>query len=134
MANLNDLDDVTISSPKAGDVVKYTASGWVNGAESGGGTPGNPCGSLDGYCRDDRKETITEPWTWDLPKDVTGFRADDAICVKNDSSINEKAYYSAHRSYLSNKDGFVKMQINDGGQGEIQAQNSLQFIDDGVEA
>ena len=30
MSNLNDLDDVTISEPLAGDVIKYTADGWVN--------------------------------------------------------------------------------------------------------
>ena len=66
MAKLNDLDDVTIDSPRAGDVIKYTATGWVNGADAvSGGPGGNACGSLDGYLRPDKAETITEPWTWE---------------------------------------------------------------------
>ena len=128
MANLNDLDDVTISSPKVGDVVKYTAQGWQNGADStGGNTPGNPCGTLDGYTKNDRKETITEPWTWDLPKDVDGFRDQDAITVKNDA--DEIAYYSAHRARLDNNLGYMKMQIETNGEGMLQAQNQMIFYD-----
>ena len=52
MANLNDLDDVTISNPKVGEVVKYTATGWQNAADATGSpVGGNPCGDMDGYTR-----------------------------------------------------------------------------------
>jgi hypothetical protein len=66
MAKLNDLEDVSISNPKVGDVVKYTATGWQNAADATG-TPagGNPCGDLDGYTQNDKEEIITEPWTWE---------------------------------------------------------------------
>jgi len=130
MSKLNDLNDVTINNPKVGDVVKYTASGWVNAQDSTGGTPGNPCGDLDGYTRRDRKETITEPWTWDLIKDVDGFRDQDAIIVKNETG--EIAYYSAHRTRLDNTQGYMKMQINTNGQGLLQSQNSMMFVDSQV--
>ena len=66
MAKLNDLEDVTISNPKAGDVVKYTATGWTNAADATGSAPGgNPCGNLDDYTHKDKPATITEPWTWE---------------------------------------------------------------------
>ena len=68
MAKLNDLEDVTISNPKAGDVVKYTATGWVNGADVTGTPPGgNACGNLDGFpSENDSEETITKTWTWEV--------------------------------------------------------------------
>ena len=61
MAKFEDLEDVTINSPKVGDVVKYTATGWQNGSDAvSGGPGGNACGELDGYLQDDKAETITE--------------------------------------------------------------------------
>ena len=65
MAQLNDLEDVTISNPKVGDVVKYTATGWQNGADATGTPPGgNPCGELDDFLRRDIDEEITGTYTW----------------------------------------------------------------------
>lgn len=37
---LNDVTDVTLTSPSNGQVLKYDGAGWVNGDESGGGTGG----------------------------------------------------------------------------------------------
>ena len=37
VTNIEDLSNVTISSPASGQVLKYNGSGWVNGAVSGGG-------------------------------------------------------------------------------------------------
>jgi hypothetical protein len=66
MAKLNDLEDVSISNPKVGDVVKYTATGWQNAADSTGTPPGgNPCGAMDDYLRRNINENITGTFTWE---------------------------------------------------------------------
>ncbi len=102
MANLNDLDDVTISNPKVGDVVKYTALGWENGADAGGeGVNGNPCGNLDHYTRDDESEVITEPWTWNVdsgegldvnsPDGSTKIRGDKVSINTSQSAVSLEA-------------------------------------------
>ena len=86
MAKLNDLEDVTISNPKAGDVVKYTSTGWVNGADVTGTPPGgNPCGDMDGIPNTGSEETITEKWTWE-----------NAGCP----SIEVKDTEAGHSSYI----------------------------------
>lgn len=36
-SNLNDLGDVAISSPSAGQVLKYDGAGWINDADAGAG-------------------------------------------------------------------------------------------------
>ena len=131
MAQLNDLDDVTISNPKVGDVVKYTATGWQNGADATG-TPvgGNPCGDLTDYTKRNRKETIIEPWVWDLKRDTTGPLTDDVITVKDEQG--NIGYFGPRRTRNANDQGFVKMQILDDGQGLIQSQNTLSFVDSQV--
>lgn len=39
---LNDLTDVTISSPSTGQVLKYNGSGWVNDTDAGGSSADTP--------------------------------------------------------------------------------------------
>jgi hypothetical protein len=128
MAKLNDLEDVSISNPKVGDVVKYTATGWQNAADATS-TPvgGNPCGDLDGYTENDKEETITEPWTWE-----------DAGCPSitvKDTNLNEKAEICADRFVISDgngKTGLFKTQ-NQNGEIEIRVNGGrLQFRDDQV--
>ena len=131
MAKFEDLDDVTISNPKVGDVVKYTATGWQNGADATGTPPGgNPCGDLNDYTKRNRRETITEPWVWDLKRDTTLPYADDAITVKDDDG--NFAYYGSRRARVANGLGFTTMRTKDDGQSELQAQNTLSFIDSQV--
>jgi hypothetical protein len=48
---LNDLIDVVISSPAAGQVVKYNGTEWINAAESGGGG-GGVWGGITGILSD----------------------------------------------------------------------------------
>ena len=89
MAKLNDLEDVTISNPKVGDVVKYSATGWVNGADATGTpTGGNPCGNLDGFPENDSEETITEPWTWEVGDAKCG------VIVEHSDGVNNLDEYS----------------------------------------
>ena len=122
MAQLNDLDDVTISNPKVGDVVKYTATGWQNGADATG-TPagGNPCGNLDGYTKNDSEETITEKWTWEdagcpaiTVKSTEGNDAGDqaeicpgAFIVKSDIGLEG-------RLKSRGVDGQIELRVNGG--------------------
>ena len=118
MAQLNDLDDVTISNPKVGDVVKYTATGWQNGADATG-TPagGNPCGNLDGYTKNDSEETITEKWTWEdagCPsievKDSSGDSAEvcpNAFIVRSDAGLEG-------RLKSRGVDGQIELRVNGG--------------------
>lgn len=128
MAKLNDLDDVNIVNPRAGDVVKYTAAGWTNGADAvSGGPGGNACGDLSDYTKYNRKETIIEPWIFDLDKDTVGPLTEDVITVKDEEG--NIGYFGPRRTRNANAQGFVKMQIKDDGQGLIQAQNTLSFVD-----
>ena len=84
MAKLNDLEDVTISNPKAGDVVKYTATGWVNGADVTGTPPGgNPCGELDDFLRRNIDEEITGTYTW------KGADAESKIIVESPTETTQ---------------------------------------------
>lgn len=121
MAKLNDLEDVTISNPKVGDVVKYTATGWQNGEDAGGdGVNGNPCGTLDHYTRDDREETITEPWDWELDSD------DECLHI---TTPTQKGFYCANRVNVSNKIASVAMRAMDNGDGRLKSANKLMFED-----
>ena len=127
MANLNDLDDVTISNPKVGDVVKYTAQGWANGADAtGGGTGGNPCGSMDDFTQTDVKQTITEPWTWSI-EDGEYVRVEHQDGVNN---LNEFTNIYPGRLLVGNKNGSVELKAYDGGNSRLTAfQDQLEFYD-----
>ena len=62
MAKLNDLEDVTISNPKVGDVVKYSATGWVNGADATGTPTGvTPVGTLMASLKMTAKKPLPKP-------------------------------------------------------------------------
>ena len=128
MANLNDLDDVTISNPKVGDVVKYTAQGWQNGADAtGGSTGGNPCGSMDDFTQTDVAQTITEPWTWSIED------AEFGVKVEHQSGVNNLDEYSAlypGRVVVGNKNGSAELKTFDGGNTRLTALNDqLSFYD-----
>ena len=127
MANLNDLDDVTISDPKVGDVVKYTAQGWANAADSTGTPPGgNPCGSMDGVLYEDSAATITQPWVWK-----------DAGCpsITVEESTGDKAEICANAFIVrdtTGKEGRLKSRGTDG-QIELRVNGGeLYFRDDVV--
>lgn len=107
MAKFNDLDDVTISDPKVGDVVKYTAQGWQNGADATGTAPGgNPCGEMDGVLYEDSAATITQAWVWE-----------DAGCPSiqvKDTASNSQSNLCAHQITLNNTNGLEgKFQATD---------------------
>ena len=128
MANLNDLDDVTISNPKVGDVVKYTAQGWANGADAtGGGTGGNPCGSMDDFTQTDVAQTITEPWTWSIEDGEYGVK------VEHQAGVNNLDEYSAlypGRVVVGNTNGSGELKTFDGGNTRLSALgNQLSFYD-----
>lgn len=128
MANLNDLDDVTISNPKVGDVVKYTAQGWANGADATGSGPGgNPCGSMDDYTQTDVAQTITEPWTWSIED------AEYGVKVEHQAGVNNLDEYSAlypGRLTVGNKNGSAELKTLDGGNTRLSALGSqLSFYD-----
>ena len=127
MAKLNDLEDVSISNPKVGDVVKYTATGWVNGADAvSGGTGGNPCGDLDGYPHKDKKETITEPWTWEV-NDTCGVIVENQDGVNN---LDEYARVCPGRVEIGNVNGRAELKTFDGGSTRLSAfENQLSFYD-----
>ena len=128
MANLNDLDDVTISNPKVGDVVKYTAQGWRNGTDAtSGGNGGNPCGSMDDFTQVDVAHTITEPWTWSIEDTEFGIK------VEHQDGVNSLDEYSAlypGRITVGNKNGSAELKTFDGGNSRLSAFNDqLSFVD-----
>jgi hypothetical protein len=122
MANLNDLDDVTISNPRAGDVVKYTATGWTNAADATGTPPGgNPCGSMDGYLKEDEAATITEPWVWQdagcpsiTVEDTTGTFAGDKAEICSNKFIVRDANGKEGVFKARGTDGEVELRVNGG--------------------
>lgn len=64
VANINDLTDVTISSPSAGQVLKYDGSKWVNGTDDTAGGAGLNADTLDSlnstqFLRSDTDDTFT---------------------------------------------------------------------------
>lgn len=125
MANLNDLDDVTISNPKAGDVVKYTAQGWTNASDSTGTPPGgNPCGDLDHYTRDDKQETITEPWHWDVQQ------SEEGIDITNPEGVGE---ILGDRVRFTNDKGAASYRVMPDGNARLLSTNILSFGDDQVQ-
>ena len=128
MAKFEDLEDVTISNPKAGDVVKYTATGWVNGADATGTPPGgNPCGNMDGYTRDDRQETITEMWKWEVDTD-----GDCGIRVENEDGVNnldEYAELCPGRVVVGNNLGRGELKARDLGRTRLSSSEILFFQD-----
>lgn len=128
MAKLNDLEDVTISNPKAGDVVKYTATGWVNGADATGTPPGgNACGNLDGFPENDSKETITETWTWEVGDGECG------VVVEHEDGVNSLDEYSKMcpgQIVVGNVNGRAQLKTFDGGNSRLTAfDNQLSFYD-----
>ena len=128
MAKFEDLEDVTISNPKAGDVVKYTATGWVNGADATGTPPGgNPCGTMDGYTRDDREETITEMWKWEVDTDGNcGIRVENEDGVNN---LDEYAEVCPGRVVVGNNLGRGELKARDLGKVRLSASEILFFQD-----
>ena len=131
MANLNDLDDVTISNPKSGDVVKYTATGWTNAADAtGSGTGGNPCGSMDDFTQTDVAQTITEPWTWSVEDTEYGVK------VEHQDGVNNLDEYSAlypGRVVVGNKNGSAELKTFDGGNTRLSALgDQLSFYDSNI--
>jgi hypothetical protein len=127
MTTLNELTDVTISNPKVGDVVKYTAQGWQNGADStSGGAGGNPCGSLDDYLQNDLAATITEPYTWQL-EDGEYIRVEHQDGV---NSLDEFTNVYPGRIVVGNKNGSVELKTYDGGNSRLTAfRDQLEFYD-----
>jgi len=128
MANLNDLDDVTISNPKVGEVVKYTATGWQNAADTTGSpVGGNPCGNMDGYTRDDRNETITEMWEWKIDSDGNcGIRVENEAGVNN---LDEYAEVCPGRVVVGNNLGRGELKARDLGKTRLSASDILFFQD-----
>ena len=128
MTTLNDLTDVTISDPKATQVLKYTAQGWVNAADAtSSGVEGNPCGAMDGYLKADVSETITEPWTWSIEDTEFGVK------VEHQDGVNNLDEYSAlypGRVVVGNKYGSAELKTFDGGNSRLTAFNDqLEFYD-----
>ena len=119
MSNLNELGDVTISDLKAGDVIKYTANGWVNAADSSTpGSSGNPCGTYDGYPSADEEETINKTWTWEVGDGKCG------VVVEHQDGVNALDEYSKLcPGYFEagNKNGNIKIKTFDGGNSIIDA-------------
>ena len=128
MAKFEDLEDVTIGNPKAGDVVKYTATGWVNGADATGTPPGgNACGSLDGNFRPDKSTTITEPWTWEVGDAKCGVIVEHSDGVNN---LDEFSRLCPGRVEVGNKNGRGELKTFDGGNTRLSAFDSqLSFYD-----
>ena len=127
MAKLNDLEDVTISNPKAGDVVKYTATGWTNAADATGSAPGgNPCGNLDDYTHKDKPATITEPWTWSIEDG-------ESVRVEHQDGVNQLDEYTdiyPGRIVVGNKNGRGELKTFDGGNTRLSAfSDQLSFYD-----
>ena len=122
MANLNDLDDVTISDPKVGDVVKYTAQGWANAADATGTPPGgNPCGSMDGVLYEDSAATITQPWVWKdagcpsiTVEETTGTFAGDKTEMCASAFIVRDANGKEGRLKTRGTDGQIELRVNGG--------------------
>ena len=128
MANLNDLDDVTISNPKFGDVVKFTATGWTNASDAtSGGNGGNPCGDLDGYPKNDSEETITKSWTWSIRDTEYGVKVEHQAGVNN---LNEYSALYPGRVVVGNTNGSGELKTFDGGNTRLSALgNQLSFYD-----
>lgn len=123
MAKLNDLDDVTISNPRVGDVVKYTATGWANASEMHSPAGGNACGTSDNYTEDNKAETITEPWTWEVSNNQCG------VIVKGDEN-DEFGELCPSRVEVGNKNGRAQLKVFDGGNSRLTAFNDqLEFYD-----
>ncbi len=122
MANLNDLDDVTIDNPKVGDVVKYTAQGWQNGADATNSGPGgNPCGELDGVLYEDSAATITQPWVWKdagcpsiTVEETTGTFAGDKAEICSNAFIVRDANGKEGRLKARGTDGQIELRVNGG--------------------
>ena len=125
MAKFEDLEDVTIENPTAGDVVKYTATGWVNGKDIGGG---GPSGCDPGNTpQKDRAETITEPWTWQVDDNQCGITVETAPGV---DGLEQYAQVCPSRLVTGNKFGRMQMKTFDGGNSRITAfENQLEFAD-----
>ena len=63
--DLETLDNVTLSNPQPGDVLKHAGGGqWVNGTVSGGS--GSDVDLTD-YTKRNQNEIITKGWEWQLP-------------------------------------------------------------------
>ena len=124
MAKLNDLEDVTISNPKAGDVVKYTATGWTNAADATGSAPGgNPCGNMDGFLRRDVNEDITGTFTWTGPDGVS------KIIVESPTETTELTGGSVIlKDKASGEIGKIAI-TNDDNNLILRSNNTLQFVD-----
>lgn len=124
MAKLNDLEDVTIDNPRVGDVVKYTATGWVNGADATGTPPGgNACGGNDDFLRRNIDEEITGTFTWqgedgeskvivESPTETTQLTGGSIIFTDKDSG-------ESGRIQITNADNDLILRSN----------NTLQFSD-----
>ena len=126
MAKFEDLEDVTIRNPKAGDVVKYTATGWVNGADATGTPPGgNPCGTNN--FSPDKSATITEPWTWEVGDAKCGVIVEHSDGVNN---LDEFSRLCPGRVEVGNKNGRGELKTFDGGNTRLSAFDSqLSFYD-----
>lgn len=131
MAKLNDLDDVTIDNPKVGDVVKYTATGWVNGADAvSGGPGGNACGNLDDYLHPDKEAELSKPWVWKdagcpsiTVQSTQGADAGDQVEVCPGTVIVKSDTGLEGRFKSRGSDGQIEIRVNGG---------ELNFRDDTV--
>lgn len=66
---LQDLTNVTITSPSSGQVLKYNGTIWVNGADNTGGGGGGDADTLDGlnstqFLRSDTNDTASGNYTF----------------------------------------------------------------------
>ena len=128
MTTLNDLTDVTISDPKAAQVLKYTAQGWVNATDAtSSGAGGNPCGANDDNLKSDVSEIITEPWLWSIEDTEYGIKVEHQDGV---NTLNEYAAVYPGRITAGNKNGSAELKTFDGGNSRLTAfQNQLEFYD-----
>jgi hypothetical protein len=128
MTTLNELTDVTISDPKAAQVLKYTAEGWVNATDAASsGAGGNPCGANDDNVKSDVAETITEPWNWSIGDAEYGVKVDHQDGV---NSLDEYSALYPGRLTIGNKYGGGEFKTFDGGNTRLSAfENQLSFYD-----
>lgn len=122
MTKYNDLEDVTISNVKVGDVVKYTADGWKNAPQVEVKPPdGNVCGEGGGSFNPDAPQTLTDKWTWEdagCPaievKDTVGSNAGDSayICSNRFVVQNENGMRGEFKTRTT--DGVVELRAHDG--------------------
>lgn len=112
---LDDLTDVTITSPSTDQILKYNGSAWVNGAASGGG------GSV--YFKDPVRVATTANITLSGTQTIDGVSvvAGDRVLVKNQStSANNGIYIVASGAWTRATDADENSELQRGVQVYVQ--------------